>query len=404
MRIAGYGWRMPHAAAALETAGAAWLTADYILRRLPAASRVAIATACAALMTGNIMVVEYATIAQAYGICILLSASAFRFCIASMDGSWWWAGFSGAAAGGAAASSLLCAPMGPVLFVWLAIRGSWKRTAAYAAGAVVGLGSVILAWGQSPRRFVFDVLRYHVQFRQVDWDGWFLHDLDILTAFVDSVQGLMLVSLVVAGIIATRGRRDLTLCAWLVAFSSAYLATTHPTFAQYFIVEMPFAAILAAAGLQELFDRYPRRWPAVLVTALMAATIARSIWNEWDDTSWGELQAVAEEVNRAMTPGARLYAEEQIYLLAGRIPPAGMEWNSGHKVELPLDEARYYHVLPQSELDRQIKHGDFGVLETCEENLESRLDLGSVYGSKKKVGDCFVFQGLKPADPKSTLQ
>lgn len=400
MRFTGIGWRMPHVAAALETAAGAWLTADYVLRRLKPGARLWIAIACALLLAANIQVVWFATIGQAYAICILMSAVAFRCAVAAVDDAnkargWWWAVLAGAAAGAAAASSLLTAVLGPALFVWLVAQGGWRRGVAYAAGALAGLSSVILALLQWRRQFIFDVLDYHVHYRQVDWDGWFTHDLQILTGFLDSVQGAMLLGLVVAGMFAARKRRELMLCVWILAFSTAYLATTHPTFPQYFIVEIPFAAILAAAGLEELFENYPRRWPVWLVAGLMIATLGRSIWDEWDDTAWSDLTPVAAAVDQAMGPNTRLYAGEQIYLLTGRIPPPGLEWSSGHKVDLPPVDACYFHVLPQAELDRQIKAGDFPLLETCEQDLDTRLNLDEVYASKKKIGDCFLFREVK---------
>ena len=404
MRFTGIGWRVPQAAAALETAAGAWLTADYILRRLPVGGRVSIASATALLIAANVRVVEYATIPQAYGMCILLSAVAFRSAVASVEKHWWWAVFAGAAAGAAASSTLLAGMMGPVLFVWLAMQGGWRRAVAYAAGAAAGLSPVILALIHDYRQFFFDVATYHMKFRQVDWDGWFGHDLNVLTGFLDSVQGLILVSLVAAGAMVARGRRDLLLCASVLAFSSVYLATAHPTFAQYFVVEIPFAAVLAAAGLEELYERYPRRWPAGAVAALMILTAARAVAGEGDDMSWADLQPVADAVAKLTTPQTRLYADDPIYFLTGRMPPPGMEWGSGHKVDLPSVEACYFHVLTQAELDRQIKAGDFALLQTCDEDLVNRLGLDEIYGSKQTIGDCFVFREVKRAAAKPTLQ
>jgi hypothetical protein len=395
MRVAGAGWRGPHAAAALETAAAAGIAADYLLRQLPAASRLWIAVAAAAFIGTNIQVVQFATIGQAYGMCILMGTLAFRFAVASVEGRWWLAALSGVSAGAAAASSLLTAPLGPVIFVWLLFQRNGRRVAAYLAGAVVGLSPAILAFWLWRRQFLFGVVDFQLHYRQLDWDGWFVHDLEIVTGFLSSLQGTILLGLALAGILVSRGRKDLTLCCWIAAVSTLYLAATHPTFPQYFIVEVPFAAILAAAGLQALFDRYPRRWPALVAAGLTAASFGRQQWEERDDTSWADLTEVAKTVSSVLKPGTRLYAEEQIYLLTGRTPPPGMEWTGSHKIRMRLGQAEPFHVLPQPEVDRQIRHGDFPVLETCEAADVSRLGLETLYREEKKVRDCFVFSDFK---------
>jgi len=71
---------------------------------------------------------------------------------------------------------------------------------------------------------------------------------------------------------------------------------------------------------------------------------------------------------------------------------------------LPSVEACYFHVLTQAELDRQIKAGDFALLQTCDEDLVNRLGLDEIYGSKQTIGDCFVFREVKRAAAKPTLQ
>jgi hypothetical protein len=290
---------------------------------------------------------------------------------------------------------LLAAPLGPVLFVWIAVQSGWRRAAAYTAGAIVGLSPVIWSVAMSPKQFVFDVVGFHIYYRNVDWSDWGGHDVGVLTGWLDSVPGLLVVALAVAGAIVGRARRDVALCSWIAGAWCLYLATTHPTFPQYFTGVMPFAAILVSAALDELYTRYPREWPVELIAAVVIAIAARTVWMDRADMSWANLIPVAQAVKIVDPPTTPLFADEAIYLLSGRIPPAGLEWGSSHKIQMPLDKARPLHVLPQSELDKEVKARAFGVVETCDEDEADRLGLASIYSQKKVMGECSVFWGLK---------
>jgi hypothetical protein len=395
MRVFGVGWRAPHVASALEMAGATALIADYVYRRAEAASRLALAITAAFLLGSNDVVVWYATLGQAYGMCLLLGALAFRFGVAAVDGAWWMAALAGLAAGAEASSSLLAAAIGPVLFVWLALqtRGSRRisQLAGFVLGAVAGLGPALWFLIRAPHTFIFDVVGYHVFYRHADWSDWFSHDIGILTGWVNSGFGLVLVALAVAGAIVGSGRTEIVLAAWLAAVSCVYLSTTHPTFSQYFIPAMPFAVVLASEALRELTNHYPRRWPLVLVGAITVAGLGKDLWEERTDMAWSDIEPVAKAVLQAKPDPKPLYADEHIYLLTGIMPISGLEWGSGHKIEIPLDQARPLHVLPQTELDKEIKRGDFGIFETCSEDEIDRLGLNSIYGQKKKIAECYVF-------------
>ncbi len=385
MWIGGYGWRGPHAVAALETAGATWLIADYVLRT----SRLSIAVTIALFLALNSVVLQYANIGQAYGLCMLLGAMAFRCCISGN------AAAAGLAAGAAASASLLTAPLGPVLFVWILVQAGWRRAVAYTAGAVIGLSPALWWLVREPKQFVFDVVGFHVYYRNVDWSDWAGHDVGVLTGWLDSTPGLLVVALAVAGAVAGRARRDVVLCAWIAGVWCAYLATTHPTFPQYFTGVMPFAAVLVSAALAELYGRYPRNWPLQVVAAVVIAIAARTVWMDRSDMSWANLIPVGQAVTIVDPPTTPLFADEAIYLLSGRMPPPGLEWASSHKIEMPLDKARPLHVLPQSELDQEVRARAFGVVETCDDDEATRLGLAEIYSQKKEMGECSVFWGLK---------
>jgi hypothetical protein len=409
MRIFGESWRTAHIAAALETAAASWLTADYVFRRFPVAAwRSAAAVATMFVVGLNVVVFEYGTIGQAYGFCLLLSVMAFRFAVAAVGRvSPFFAGLAGAASGASASASLLTVTIGPVLLIWILISSRAERRLtqfiAFAAGGLVASAPVVWFLAQSPGQVIFDVVDYHLHFRQVYWNEWILHDLEVMTAWLDSSHALFLGLLAGIGLIFIRRagwdrrlRSELHLCAWLGIFTGLYLMTAHPTFPRYFLFVTPFAGILAATGLYAIATRLSpfMRDPAlsvILLGGLMALGLGRSLYEDRVDYSWDGLAELARKVDLVTPPGAPLYADEIIYFMTKRIPPSGMEWNSGHKVELSEREAAELHVLPRKKLDREVKAGRFATLETCEDSDIDRLELEKIYRQKAVAGNCTVF-------------
>lgn len=385
MLVAGVGWRGPHAAAALEAAGATWLVADFVWRRTPEPSRLALSLGAAALVGLNSLTVNYATMGQAYALCMLLGTASFRMAVADRPL------LSGLLAGAAAASSLLTAPLGLVLFVWFARRSALRFT----AGALLGLSPVFWYLLFAPRAFVFDVIGFHIYFRNTDWGDWISHDLEVLTSWIDSGQGILLVTLAGLGSWFGLKNPEIRLCASIAAALCLFLTTAHPTFAQYFSLAVPFAAIPAALAMQEFYARCPKRLPAFALACVMAAMLTRTLAQQTEKMSWGDLAQVEQAVERSAETADTLYADEHIYLLTGRMPPSGMEWVGNHKIDLPADRARALHVLPQAELDAQVKRGDFSVFQSCEEDDVKRLEVENLYRRKKEIGSCFVFYDLK---------
>jgi hypothetical protein len=352
---------------------------------------VALTLTVAVMLGSSDVVVWYATLGQAYGMCFFLGALAFRFAVASVDGAWWLAALAGVAAGADASSSLLSAAVGPVIFVWIAIQTRGRKVLPFVMGAVVGLGPALWYLIRAPHAFVFDVVGFHVWFRNADWNDWVGHDIETLTGWVDSGYGLLLVGLAVTGAIVGRARREIVLAAWVAGVSCVYLSTTHPTFPQYFIPAVPFAVVLASEALQELLARYPHRWPLAVVAAITVAGLARDLYKERTDMVWADIEPVAKYVAQTKPDPKPLFADEHIYLLTGVVPISGMEWGSGHKIGIPLEEARPLHVLPQKELDRMVKAGEFGTFETCDEGEIERLGLKTLYPQEKQIGECYVF-------------
>jgi hypothetical protein len=390
-RFFGAGWRAPHAAAALETAIGTALITDYIFRRASTNTRLAVSLTAAILLAASTSVVWYSMTGQAYGMALMLVAFAFRCAVAAVEGRWWLATLAGVSAGAAASSTLLAAAMGPVVFVWLTWVTRGRKSAPFVLGAVVGLSPALWFLIRTPKAFLFDVIGFHLTYRQAEWGDWMTHDLETLTSWLNSGAAVILVSLAVAGAVVGKARREIVLAAWVTGACCVYEASAHPTFPQYFIPAMPCAVVLAAEALQELTARYPRRWPLALASALTLAVLARGLFEEREDMSWADIAKITQAVKDAKPDPKPLYADEHIYLMTGVVPPSGMEWGSGHKAEIPLEQARPLHVLPRTELDRMVKNGEFGTFETCEETDIDRLGLNSIYPHKVKIGDCYVF-------------
>lgn len=399
LSVFGNSWRWPHVVSALETVGAVTLISDFVARRFPAVDwRIPLAAVTAVVFGLNTAVFGYATLAQPYGLCLLLTAAAFRLAvIRSPEAAPAWA--AGIASGAACASSLLTTPVLPVLAMWIAwtSRG-WRRTLAFVAGAFAGLLPLLVAFGRWPRQTFFGVIAFHLFHRQTQWENWPSHDAGVLTAWLDSVQAFVLVGLSVAGALFLRRcgwervvKAEFGLCAALAGSLCLFLAFGHPTFTQYFVLAVPFASALGAAGLYALARSHSRTWAVALAIGVTAAGLTRSLFDDRDSVTWSDFPPIVQAVEAVTPPGAALYADEQVYFLSRRTPPSGMEWTSGHKIEMPIASATALHLIPQSELDRLIRGHRFATLETCEEADVSRLRIDALYAHEKRVSDCFVF-------------
>jgi 4-amino-4-deoxy-L-arabinose transferase-like glycosyltransferase len=287
MRLLGENWRVPHAFAALFTIGAVLATARFVFVRFPASNWRTAATLIAALLTGlNAMVFIYGPVAQPYGICLFALMIAFLLALRAVND----AGLGrpaavGFCAGVAAASSLLSAAGALVLIAWILFynrAGSrWMKLVAYCLAAAIPFAPVLWLFSQGPRQTVFNVIQYHAFFRKLYWPETTSHDFEVLTSWIESGQALLIGLLAVAGLvyIARRSqwpaamKSEFYLCAWLAAALSLEVSLAHPTFERYFLLAVPFLAILAAVGWYAIASRVlePDKplWAVLLVVAIL---------------------------------------------------------------------------------------------------------------------------------------
>lgn len=400
--LSGQNWHIPHLLAAMFAVGAMCLTASFVLRHLPAGEsrewRWA-GAGCAAVFIGlNITVMQFGTVAQAYGSGLFFCVAAFCAAVAAMRRRGALFTFAaGLFAGVAAGCSLLTAPVAIVLLAWTlwTNRGTarWLRSAAFLAGAAIPFTPVIWLFFQAPEQVFFNVFEYQALYRRANWPGINLHDIEALTGWLNSTQALALGVLALMGVRriykdAAWGR-EFRLALWLVLGLALFNANTHPTFERYFVFLVPFVSILAVAGL---FTIGSRRM-AVLAAAFMAFSCAHALLEDRDASTWNEYENVARKTAEVTSPGAMLYAEEPVYFLLHRTPPTGLEFSYTRNIQLPAAREKLLHVVSQAEFKKQIRAGRFATVQSCKDDLIDYYQLSSVFPHEMDVEDCSIFWG-----------
>ncbi|MEO8026630.1 MAG: hypothetical protein ABI823_09150 [Bryobacteraceae bacterium] len=416
MSVFGESWRVTHAASAILTTAAVWLTADFVYVRADDQWRLTTAVTAAIAAGLNPLVLDFGTIAQAYGMCLFLAVASFRVSVVAVERRglllMTLAGFLSAAA---ACSSLLAAPVAPVLAIWTL----WQNRAgnrlvkfiAFLAGALVAAAPLIWLYLQGPRRVWFNLVDYHLHYREVHWSGAWQQNLEVITSWMLSPAALTLGILAAAGVQFVcyrsgwpRGKRaELYLCLWLIAALALHLSRAAPTFERYYLLCVPFLAILAAFGLYSIASRLSRpssQWRlAGVVVAVLTLSLARRLYDERTDTAWPDYEAIAKKVEEVTPPGAKLLAEEQIYFLTRRVPPSGMEHHDAHKLETPIPGLSFaqLHILPQSQLDAMTRGGIFDTVEVCKDDGRiDELGLANLYRQRADISDCSIFWERAP--------
>ena len=407
MRLLGGTWQVPHLLAALFTIGAVLIIADYVRCRFPVGGWRVAGAAVAALAIGlNGPVWVYGPL-QAYGICLFGLAAAFRLAVRSVEREGWLASAApGFCAGMAAASSLLTAAAAPVLLCWMLYYHRagrrWKTLAAFALGISVPFAPVFWLFVRGPRQTWFNLFRYHVFFRRLYWPETTRHDLEMLTAWIDNGQALLLGLLALGGllyIVRQSGwpralKAEYYLCAWLAAALSAEIGRAHPTFTRYFLLTVPFLAILAVAGLfavSRAFEADRPLWPVLVVAVLFALGLGRTLYDRRDMDTWSVHQRLAAKVDQVTPPKAPIFAMEPIYLLTRRTPPPGYELSYTHLVNLPPAEAALMHILNEAEVKRQVRAGMFATAYSCDDDDIANYGLQTAYKQHVDMEDCTIF-------------
>jgi hypothetical protein len=417
-RIFGDTWKTAHAVAALCTSASILITGGYVYSRFPEPRwRLPGAVAAMFAMGCNAMIVEFGTVGQAYGLCLVTMMAAFRFVVlAAGSETIWLALAAGLMAGTASGSSLLTVLAGPVMGLWLLIYSRTGNRLAkfigFAVGNALPFTPVFLLYLQKPREVLFTVFQFNYRYRAVDWKDATSHDIDMLTTWLVSSQASMLGVLALAGLffVFRRSgwpravRAEYYLCAWISVIMGAHIGTAHPTFERYYLLIVPFLSILAVAALYWLGSALAApdrpRWPVFLLSLFFVCGLARALFvDEADDFTWHDMEAVAHKVDEVTPRNGLVWGDEHIYFLTRRTPPTGMEHENSHKpLNLPAEFIQALHILPRPQMEQQLKAGYYDTVAMCEDSDRvTALDLPGVYSQSEELGECTVYWDRKKA-------
>jgi hypothetical protein len=421
MHLFGDTWRTAHAVAGMMAAAGVLLAAHAVYARFPIAGwRVAGALTVVALGGLNHQFVDYSTIGQGYALCLFLLVAAYRCAIWSTERRGWFpAAATGFCAVASAGATLLSSAAAPILLLWLLIYNRagarWRKLAGFLVGAAIPLLPFLPLVLRAPRAVRFDIIEYHLLYRQVAWDGATAHDADVLTAWGNDPQAILLAILVVAGLFFVRfrsawdraTRAPFYLCGWLALCLALHISTAHPTFARYYLLTVPFLATLGVAGLSYIVAQLARpvrpRWPVIFVGGIMAISLSRDLYDDWDGAPWwGRLAVIARRVDEVVPRGAPVYADEAVYFLSRRTPPPGMEHDDSHKLNLKPEMEKLLHIFPKAELIRQITAGKFAAAASCDDtDTLDQLGITKAFAKKFEDSDkdCSVYWEWKPPAP-----
>jgi hypothetical protein len=303
---------------------------------------------------------------------------------------------------------LLTAAVAPVLLVWIAIQnraGSrWFKIALFLAAAGIPFLPVLLLFLASPGPVLFNIIQYQTIYRHAKWDGATGQDISVLISWIDSAQGLALVLLSGAGIWFVRRKSDwdaaqrseFYLAGWLALGLGAELATAHPTFERYFLLVIPFAAILAMVGLFAVATRLglgdQPSVPSLFLILLLSLGLGKALYEDFDSWSWQDCEKVAHQVQTHTPPRGNIWADELFYFLTRRPPPDGMEFSYAHDLDLPPRQAAEFHILPATKILDQVRAGLYNTVAACyESDPTDKINLPGLFRHKAEVRDCTIY-------------
>jgi len=124
MLIFPQSWRTAHAVALSDDHGSHPDDGGFPVRPVfPSRAGVSLCADGTLTVGLNVLIVQYGTIGQAYGLCLFLIVAAFRLAVGSVDRKGLlFAALAGLLAAAGAAGTLLTAPVAPVLALWMAFQ------------------------------------------------------------------------------------------------------------------------------------------------------------------------------------------------------------------------------------------------------------------------------------------
>ena len=409
MRLAGETWRSAHLLSAFLTTATIWLVMEYVVARQSRA-RAAAGILAVLLFCLNPQIVKLGTVGHPYALCLFLSVLAFRLAVHGIaTDARRLTALSGVAAGAAASSWLLAAPILPVIALWILLpkvsRNRWVQLTCFVAGAAPWL--IALAWFfiLAPRSVVFDLFEYHLFYRGPDYrvppSGALLEGLRTFAHWAFSWERLPATLFALVGtwhLVRPRaaehaGRAEFGLAAAIAAALGLMASVPYPTFDYYYVVLTPFVCILACHGAGSLACagwRQPARLYLLTVT-LLGVSVLRPAYHAVHGvlnpvSPWNATDLIAQVINRVVPSEAAVYVPEEVYFVAKRRPPPGLENSFAPELVLPASLAASLRIVPQSQIDEWIKAGRFAAvwMEAGDRRIES-LELAGVYDGRMPI-------------------
>ena len=182
------------------------------------------------------------------------------------------------------------------------------------------------------------------------------------------------------------------------AGAGAEVGVAHPTFPRYFVVAIPFVAILAAVGFHGLASAAGGAarplWGVVILSLFLSMAVGKSRYEGRDTYVWADMARLARKVQEIAPPGVALVADEPVYFLMRRTPLPGMEFAYAHTVEnLSKDRAAELRLVSYSEMKKQAHAGAYAVFETCDDDHPdlTALELKTAFRQRVEVSECAVY-------------
>jgi len=101
-------------------------------------------------------------------------------------------------------------------------------------------------------------------------------------------------------------RSELALCGWLALALGAEVGVAHPTFPRYFVVAIPFVAILAAVGFYGLASgaggAVRPMWAVAGLSLFLAMAMGKSMYEDRDTYKWADMEVLAARWPRSPRP------------------------------------------------------------------------------------------------------
>lgn len=411
MALFGESWRAIHLLSALLTAGCAVLVGLIAARHARmAADRAWIGTAAASLVALNVVVLKWGTMGHNYALCLLLSTAAFKTALSTPHERGTRASFfTGLFAGAATATSLLMVPLLPVILGWTIAHdqsGRWRqKSAGLLLGAVIPFIPLLLLAAEAPQATLIGLVTHHLLYRvRIAEIG--IGRFDALFSSLTSVQAVVLMAATAFSVwrvlrdpeMDATQRRDLALCAWLVISLAVFVAVIHPPAQdRYFVVVVPFAAVLAAAGIDSLAFRWRHVAKgdviAAVVIGVFAMGLVRFAYREslWA-SSWRRVERFAAEVNRVTTAEQSFYTSFTfVYFAARHPPPVGFENGWASQINAPPEVFKTLHLSPDGTAADRVRQGQFDTVLVLRDDprFESSV-LDRAYTDTKRLDENFV--------------